>query len=56
MNKKIKIAAFILLVLLGGFFFIFGEIDDSPGLQLIGVVLAATGIFRIVKIIKKNRK
>lgn len=51
-NKTLKIVLFVVLVFIGLFFFVFGEYDDSPGGQLLGVVVAALGIWGIIK----NRK
>lgn len=51
----IKILALITLVLFGGFMFVYGEYDDSPGGQLLGLVLVIIGIFGLVKIKKKHR-
>lgn len=33
--------------------FIYGEYDDSPGGQLIGLILIAIAIIKIIKITKK---
>ena len=35
---------------------VFGEADDSPGLQGIGVILVMAVFFSIYKIVKKRRK
>lgn len=51
MLNKTRMPYFILAILIGIFFIIFGEIDDSPGGQLIGLVVI---IFGIVGIIKKK--
>lgn len=59
MTKKryvIKIILFILLILLGIFMFVFGEYDDSPGGQLIGVILVVGGIVGIIKNEKKSHE
>ena len=40
-----RILLLIPLALLGAFFFVYGEIDDSPGGQLIGVLMFGTSIF-----------
>ena len=40
-------------ILLGGFFVVYGGIDDSPGGQLLGVVMAIIGIVILVKSWKK---
>jgi len=39
----------ILVVLFGVFLVIFGGIDDSPGAQLIGLILVVTGIITVIK-------
>jgi hypothetical protein len=38
---------------LGVFAMVFGEADDSPGLQGIGLILIVTVFFSIFKIVKK---
>ncbi len=43
----------ILVILLGIFFIVFGEFDDSPGLQGIGLILIIT---IVVIVIKKKKK
>lgn len=52
MNKT-KLVFSILTILLGIFIFIYGGYDDSPGAQLLGLILVIIGI---VKIIKSKRK
>ena len=44
-----RILYFVLLILLGIFMFVWGEYDDSPGGQLLGVVLGIVGIIVIIK-------
>lgn len=44
----------ILTILLGGFFIVFGEFDDSPGLQGIGLILIIAIV--VVAIRGKKRK
>lgn len=51
MNKNIKILLSVLAILLGAFFIVFGEFDDSPRLQGIGLIL----IIAIVVMIIRNR-
>jgi len=55
--KKIyfKILGFVILILLGIFMFAFGEYDDSPGGQLLGLIMAITGIVGLVKNKKNSR-
>lgn len=43
----------IILILFGAFMFVYGEADDSPGGQLLGVVAVLVGIVGIVKSRKK---
>ncbi len=54
MNKVLKILFSILAILFGIFIFVYGEYDDSPGGQLLGVIMAVGGIVGIVKSRKKN--
>jgi hypothetical protein len=39
---------------LGAFAIIFGEADDSPGLQGIGLLLVLAVFFSLFKIVKRN--
>jgi drug/metabolite transporter (DMT)-like permease len=52
--KIIKILSFILLILFGAFMVVFGEHDDSPGAQGLGVIGAIIGLIGIYKQIKKK--
>lgn len=53
-NKQtIKIICFSLLIPLGIFIFIYGGYDDSPGAQLLGLIVTILGIIGIVKTKKK---
>ncbi|MFH1089343.1 MAG: hypothetical protein V1716_02885 [Candidatus Uhrbacteria bacterium] len=45
-----KILYFILTILAGAFLFIYGGFDDSPGGQLIGLVMVIIGIVGLIKI------
>ncbi len=51
--SKIKIASFIFLALFGVFLFIFGGYDDSPGGQLLGLLMFVIGIIGLVRGRKK---
>lgn len=53
MKNRIKILCFIFLILFGVFIFIYGEYDDSPGGQLMGLLAV---IFGITSIIKRKKK
>ena len=44
---------YILAILFGMFLFIYGGIDDSPGGQLMGLIIVIIGI---VGVIKRKRK
>jgi len=44
-----KIILFSLLIPLGMLLFVYAEVDDSPGGQLIGVLVVVGGIYGIVK-------
>ena len=43
----------ILAISLGIFLFVYGEFDDSPGGQVIGLVIVVIGILGIIKSKKK---
>lgn len=53
MNKG-KLLLFVLAILFGAFMFVYGEYDDSPGGQLLGLVIAIIGIVGVIKSKKKN--
>jgi len=46
----------VLVILIGVFLFIYGEIDDSPGGQLIGLLVVIVGIVGIFKKKKEVNK
>jgi len=48
-----KVICFILLMLFGALMFVYGEYDDSPGGQMLGLLAVIIGI---VGIIKSRRK
>ena len=52
MNKS-RIIYSILAILLGAFMFVYAGIDDSPGGQLLGVIVVIVGIIGIIKSKKK---
>lgn len=54
MNRLIKTLLFILIILLGIIMFIYAEYDDSPGGQLLGVIVIIIAVVGIVKIKKKT--
>lgn len=46
----------ILIILLGVFLIVFGEKDDSPGAQMIGLVMIVTIIITVIKYLRKNSR
>jgi cadmium resistance protein CadD (predicted permease) len=53
--KIIRIIGFIFLILFGVFMFIYGGYDDSPGAQLLGLIIFIIGVVNLVKGKKKIR-
>ncbi|MFA7216422.1 MAG: hypothetical protein WC095_00340 [Candidatus Paceibacterota bacterium] len=53
-NKLLYWIPKILAILLGVFFIVFGEFDDSPGLQGLGLILIITTI--VITIRNKKKK
>jgi hypothetical protein len=53
MNKT-RILYSIVAILFGAFLVVYGGMDDSPGGQLLGLILVILGIVGIVKSKKKN--
>ncbi len=52
MNKT-RILCLILVILIGVFMFIYGEYDDSPGGQLIGLIVIIACVVGLIKSKKK---
>lgn len=52
--KIIKILLFIFVISIGVFFVIYGEGDDSPGLQGLGLIAVIGGIVGLIK--SRNKK
>lgn len=53
MNKK-RLALSILAILFGAFLFVYGGYDDSPGAQLLGLLVVIAGVVGIIKSKKKS--
>jgi len=53
--KKVRIPYYVFAILLGGFMFVYAEIDDSPGGQLLGLIVVIIGITGIIKWFKKRK-
>lgn len=49
-----KLLFSILAILFGVFMFVYGGYDDSPGGQLLGLIIFILGIFGVVKSRKKK--
>jgi len=47
--KKIKILGFIVLIMFGVFVFVYGGYDDSPGAQLLSLIMVIGGIVGLIK-------
>jgi len=52
--NKIKALSFVILILFGIFMFVYGEYDDSPGGQLLGLLAVVVGIIGVIKSRKKT--
>ena len=48
-----KLFYLIPVILFGIFMIVFGEKDDSPGAQMLGLVVAITGVVGLIKVHKK---
>lgn len=53
---KVRATLAILAILFGAFFFVYGEFDDSPGGQLLGLLVVILGVVSIMKSRKKFYK
>jgi drug/metabolite transporter (DMT)-like permease len=49
----LRILCFVLAILFGVFMFVYGEIDDSPGGQGLGLLAVIVGVVGIIKSKKK---
>ena len=52
--NKIKLSLFVVAILIGAFMFVYGEIDDSPGGQLIGLLAVVIGVAGVIRRKKKT--
>lgn len=52
--NKIGMIGSVLAILFGAFLFVFGGYDDSPGAQLLGLLLVIGGIVGTIKSRKKD--
>lgn len=51
-KKTIKTIVFLALIILGVSLIVFGEGDDSPGAQGLGLLVAVGGVVGVVRTIK----
>ncbi|MBN2096305.1 hypothetical protein JW752_02785 [Candidatus Peregrinibacteria bacterium] len=51
--KKSRLFYIILALLFGAFMFVYGEYDDSPGGQLLGLLIIIISIISMIKSRKK---
>lgn len=54
-NKILYWISKALIISLGAFFIVFGEHDDSPGLQGIGLILVIVVVVFVVRDKRKNK-
>ena len=52
--KKTRTSYLILAILVGAFMFVYGEFDDSPGGQFLGLLAIIIGIVGAIKSKKKK--
>ena len=53
--KKSKILYFIFAILIGVLMFVYAGIDDSPGGQLIGLIVVIIGIVGVIRWFREKR-
>jgi len=56
LSKVVTILYFIITVVAGAFLIMFAGVDDSPGGQLIGLIVVAGAIIGVVRGIKSLKK
>ena len=47
--NEIRLFGFVLAVLFGAFMFVYGEFDDSPGGQLLGLLAVIIGVAGLIR-------
>ena len=53
MNKS-RIVYSVIAIILGAFLFVYGGYDDSPGAQLLGLLVVIGGIVGVIKARRKR--
>jgi hypothetical protein len=54
MHKKLTAPSFVFNILLGAFMFVFGEADDSPGAQLLGLIAVVIGVVGLITLLRSK--
>jgi len=54
MYKKLIVTSFVFNIFLGAFMFVFGGADDSPGAQLLGLIVVVVGIVGLVALMRNK--
>ena len=54
--NKVRILYSVVAILFGAFMFVYGEIDDSPGGQLMGLLAVIIGIVGVTRVKKMTPK
>lgn len=52
LKNILKMLSFLALIFLGALMFVYGEYDDSPGGQLLGLIVIIFGIVAMIKLKK----
>lgn len=55
MSRASRIGAYFVAIAIGAVAIIFGESDDSPGLQGLGLILLIYSIYKVIRIIDQRR-
>lgn len=53
--KILTIIGLLVLISLGVFLVVFGEGDDSPGAQFLGLVIAVSSLWGVVRTLKNKK-
>lgn len=56
MNTKLIVSSFVANLLFGAFMFVFGGADDSPGAQLLGLVVVGIGAIGLARILRHKKQ
>lgn len=53
--RILKISGLIIVLSMGAFLIVFGEHDDSPGAQFLGLLIATAAFWGMFKQLRRNR-